>query len=318
MSKWKLSIGTAGAVGSRRLKTDALPTTAYVMLGERCSHDCAFCAQARESKAQSRFLSRVSWPETSPEEAARSIGTAYLEKKIKRVCLQVVDSKGSRGEVLDALDALSEYSPLPVVVSCYFSTVEQAEELFARGADRLGLALDAATPELFAEIKGGSWQKRWELLCACAEKFPGRMTTHLIVGLGETEAQMWRVIAECLRLGITVGLFAFTPLKGTRFVDRQPPDVGSYRRLQIAAELRRRGWPESVVALNDERILDIKVPALRNVLSDGRAFRTSGCEDCNRPYYNEKPGTVLYNYHRPLTETELKQAFCESGVATGC
>jgi hypothetical protein len=40
MQDWKLSIGTAGAIGLRHLKTDAPPTTAYIMLGN------AACATA--------------------------------------------------------------------------------------------------------------------------------------------------------------------------------------------------------------------------------------------------------------------------------
>ena len=30
--------------------------------------------------------------------------------------------------------------------------------------------------------------------------------------------------------------------------------------------------------------------ALATLLGNGDAFRTSGCPDCNRPYYNERPG----------------------------
>ena len=33
-------------------------------------------------------------------------------------------------------------------------------------------------------------------------------------------------------------------------------------------------------------------------------FETSGCPGCNRPYYNERPGGMLYNYPRPLTAAE--------------
>ena len=141
------------------------------------------------------------------------------------------------------------------------------------------------------------------------------MTTHLIVGLGETEKEMWQVICDCYQRQITVGLFAFTPLKGTKFANRQPPDRGSYRRLQIGLELLKKGYVATVVEFEGERITRINVPDLRKVLADGKAFRTTGCEDCNRPYYNEKPRDVLYNYHRLLTAEELELAFTESGVA---
>jgi lipoyl synthase len=37
----------------------------------------------------------------------------------------------------------------------------------------------------------------------------------------------------------------------------------------------------------------------------GRPFLTSGCPDCNRPYYNERPGGTIYNYPKKLTENEI-------------
>ena len=79
----------------------------------------------------------------------------------------------------------------------------------------------------------------------------------------------------------------------------------------------KKGYEAAVVEFEGESITKINVPALWEVLADGHAFRTTGCEDCNRPYYNEKPRDVLYNYHRPLTAEELELAFAESGV-TGC
>lgn len=313
-SQWKLSIGTAGAVGRRKLKIDALPTTAYVMLGERCLRNCAFCSQARDSKTQSNFLSRVAWEETPEAEAVENLGQAFQAGKIKRVCLQVVNRPDSFETIVRALEELKKYGEVPVVVSGYITSVEQAAKLFALGAERIGLSLDAAVPELFARIKGGSWQKRWELLCDCAETFPDKMTTHLIVGLGETEKEMWQLIAECYERKITVGLFAFTPLKGTKMEHSLPPDRGSYRRLQIASELLRQGLSKKVVVCDDQRIISFQVSDLRERLADGRAFLTSGCKDCNRPYYNEKPREILYNYHRPLSKEELTLALAESGV----
>jgi len=87
--------------------------------------------------------------------------------------------------------------------------------------------------------------------------------------------------------------------------------------LRAALRLLKKGYAPTVVECEGERITKINVPTLREVLADGHAFRTTGCEDCNRPYYNEKPRDVLYNYHRPLKAEELELAFTESGVA-GC
>ncbi|MDD4320748.1 MAG: radical SAM protein [Acidaminococcaceae bacterium] len=315
MSSWKLSIGTAGAIGIRKLKTDALPTTAYIMLGEKCTRNCAFCAQAHTSTAAAKFLSRVAWQDTSEDVSIEHLVKAYKLGKIKRACLQVVNRPDSLETVKTAVQDLVA-AGLPVVVSGYITSVKEAKGLFDLGVDRIGLAMDVATPDLFAEIKGGSWQKRWELLCSCAVAFPGKMTTHLIVGLGETEAEMWNIIKECYARDITVGLFAFTPLPGTAMADRPQPKIGSYRRLQIAFGLLKRAFSPDVVVCSGGEIVSFKVKNIGEVLADGDAFRTSGCHQCNRPFYNERPGQILYNYPRALSPEELRQAFVESEVVT--
>jgi biotin synthase-related radical SAM superfamily protein len=35
---------------------------------------------------------------------------------------------------------------------------------------------------------------------------------------------------------------------------------------------------------------------LARVVESGEPFKTSGCPDCNRPFYNESPGETIYNY----------------------
>jgi len=46
----------------------------------------------------------------------------------------------------------------------------------------------------------------------------------------------------------------------------------------------------------------------------GEPFRTSGCPDCNRPFYNERPSGPLYNYPRPLTTEEAARAIQDMEV----
>ena len=47
---------------------------------------------------------------------------------------------------------------------------------------------------------------------------------------------------------------------------------------------------------------------LIEILGNGKAFETSGCQGCNRPYYNESPRQIPYNYPRPLTREEIEKA----------
>ncbi|MCX7781693.1 MAG: radical SAM protein [Negativicutes bacterium] len=317
MSLWKLSAGTASVLGLRRVVCDAPPTTAYVMLGEKCRHNCSFCAQARDSQAKTSLLSRVTWPEAAAGRAVAGIASAHAAGKIKRVCLQVVNSENSWQETLQSLAALQADALVPVCVSGNVTAVSDAEILIAAGADRVSIALDAATPAVHKRAKGGSWEWRWRLLCDCAAALPGRIATHLIVGLGESEEEMVGILADCIERGITVGLFAFTPIRGTAWADYPPPPLGQYRRVQIAHYLLRQGYSRNDIIFNEGRITALRMADWQTLLADGRAFETSGCPDCNRPYYNERPGGVLYNYPRPLADEEIKRAIAASGLTAG-
>ncbi len=310
MTTWKLSIGSCAAIGLRKLKTDALPTTAYLMVGDKCVGNCGFCSQARSSTAAHKFLSRVIWPEVG-EEIIPYLQAAYEQGHIQQVCLQFLNTPEGIATIADTLKKLAPIG-VPLVVSGYVQSLEQAQQVFDAGATRLGLALDAATPELFAQVKSGSFQQRWELLQACSKAFPGKITTHLIVGLGESEEEMLAQLKACIAAGVRVGLFAFTPLPGTRLAGKEAPTIGKYRRLQMARYLLMMGVaPEELVCNSKGRIV-VEQDKYAAVIAQGQAFQTSGCDGCNRPYYNERPGQVMYNYHRPLTETELALAWQES------
>ena len=110
---------------------------------------------------------------------------------------------------------------------------------------------------------------KWTLLEQCAGSFPGRVTTHLIVGLGETETEMADRLASCIDRHITVGLFAFTPIKGTAWGSRTAPPIGSYRRIQVAHHLLRLGYDRSVIHCEQGRSTGFELPGMVNLLMDG-------------------------------------------------
>lgn len=313
MNKWKLSTGTACVVGLKQCNAEVLPTTAYVMLGEKCANACQFCAQSSMNQSSPNRLSRITWLEYDGLKAAQAIDNAYRQRKVKRACLQVVRTNDCGGRTLAAIDILRSLSDMPLSVASHLDSVDQVMELARRGASKVCIALDAATPELFYTVKGGDWQKRWQLLTECAALLPGQIVTHLIVGLGESEQQMIRQIAACQARNIEVALFAFTPIRGTRMAGNAPPDIGHYRRIQVAAYLLKSGYSESTFSYTHGKLSAINInPALLNdLLNSGEAFRVSGCLDCNRPYYNESPGKVMYNYPRPLSPAEIVKALDE-------
>jgi len=309
-----VSAGTAGVVGLRPIRQADAPTTAYLMVGDRCSHDCAFCTQARHSAARAHFLSRVAWPPFPLEDTLQAIQRSFVQGDIVRCCLQVTAAPGCLPRALALLQQLHLRSPIPVCVSITVLDLAAVQALLEGGADRVTLALDAACERVYRGAKGDDWSRRLALLRSAAALFPGHIGTHLIAGLGETQQEMVTILEDVVDRQVSVGLFSFTPVSGTRWADRPPPALASYRRIQAARYLLVTGACRATVMRFSPagQIISLGLPParLRELLDDGRAFQTAGCPGCNRPYYNERPGKAMYNYPRPLGAAEIEAALC--------
>ncbi|MDR0797340.1 MAG: radical SAM protein, partial [Nitrososphaerota archaeon] len=51
----------------------------------------------------------------------------------------------------------------------------------------------------------------------------------------------------------------------------------------------------------------VKPDILETVITSGKPFQTSGCTHCNRPFYNERPSGLLYNYPKSLNVKEIDE-----------
>ena len=139
----------------------------------------------------------------------------------------------------------------------------------------------------------------------------GNVATHLIVGLGESEEEILEFLKMMKDQKIRVGLFAFTNIRGTALENRKQPDMSKYRRVQAVHYLLRNDMiSEDQIKITEAGYIDVSLhqSRLKEILSSGTAFQTSGCKDCNRPYYNERPSGPLYNYPRPLSQEEVAEA----------
>jgi biotin synthase len=181
------------------------------------------------------------------------------------------------------------------------------------GVERVGVGLDCATPETFEQIKPGyRWRRYLHFIHDIVDIF-GIGSVHLIVGLGDTDQAIIKLIQEFRDINAYVALFAFTPVRGTDLTF-PPPSIGRYRALQLARYLivyQISTYDE--MCFQDGALTSFGIPQsrLEQVLALGEPFRTSGCPDCNRPFYNERPGGVMYNYPWPLSLEEKKQAASE-------
>jgi biotin synthase len=94
-------------------------------------------------------------------------------------------------------------------------------------------------------------------------------------------------------------------------VTAPPPEIGRYRALQLARYLITTGRTTvDAMRFDDGRLaaIDVSPDVAARALATGIPFRTSGCPDCNRPLYNERPGGPMYNYAAPLSDVERAAA----------
>lgn len=276
-------------LGLKNLKMDVPLTTAYLMVGERCVFDCAYCAQARNAKVGRRnLLSRIIWPQYELEEVLHSLHNAPF----KRICIQVVNSPRYFENLIGVIRSLPK--KIPISVSIRTLNLQQLKALFDEGVDRVGLPLDVASPSLYEKLRGGDFNTARSFIVESAHRFPGKISTHIIVGLGETDREILEVIQEFLDKGILVSLFAFTPVKGTKMESYPPPPLDRYRKIQTAFYLMRKGFVhfhELEFSADGSLITSLDL----STEDRKKAFLTLGCPDCTRPFYNEHPGGTMYN-----------------------
>lgn len=303
----RLSLGSATHLGLRKMKIDVAPTTLYTMLGENCYGRCAFCTQARDNMADKKYLSRIVWPKYDIESVVQQLRKTT---DINRICIQTLNNP----DILEQLPIVVEklHSDLEKPISVCMNPVSKSYliRLKNAGVERVGTGLDCATQKCFNLIKPGfHWEQYQQFIQDTIEVF-GRGSVHLIVGLGDSDEELINAFQNYTDMGCSIGLFALTPMPGTK-LHHPAPSISRYRSLQLARFLISRKY----LTIADMDFIEGKLSKIKTspeiidkTLSKGVPFHTSGCPDCNRPNYNERPRGLLYNYAQPLEQKDLIQA----------
>ena len=318
VQKIRISVGSASVLGLGILpQFKDPPTTCYVMTFTEghCIANCGFCPQAVSSKSSIEKLSRVNWPIFSFKDFLTKLRYMPFSKKFNRICIQTLNYPNNFNDLVEIITQIRRYSEIPISVAIPPLSKEKLKALKIKGIQRVGIALDGATSEVFENIKGSkiggpyTWEEHFQKLREALEIFsPGFVSTHIIIGLGETEKQTIEIIEELDNLGILVSLFAFTPIKGTKFENIEQPSIVGFRKLQLGKFLindKEKNSEDFTFNMGGEIIkVNISKKELDMIIKDTNAFLTSGCPGCNRPYYTSRPSGPIYNYPRALTEKE--------------
>jgi biotin synthase-related radical SAM superfamily protein len=131
--------------------------------------------------------------------------------------------------VLDVVAALLPFG-LPIGVSIYPGP-ETPARLHALGVVEVKFNIEAATEALFAEMCPGlSWGAVWEALQSSVALFGrDRVYSNVIVGLGETDEDLERVMGDLAAIGVIPVLRPLTP--AASLADRPRPSADRLLRL---------------------------------------------------------------------------------------
>jgi lipoyl synthase len=289
-----------------------------------CVARCAYCGLngKREGVYREKSFIRVSWPTYRIEDIIARIG--LRRDRVKRICISMVTRRRSVEHTAEICAGLRRSFDIPVSL-LIAPTVLGYDDLVSfreAGADKIGVAVDLATESLFEEFrgKGVAGPHRWERYWACLEDAislfgPGNAGPHFMVGMGETEEEMCRVIQRARDMGGFSHLFSFFPEAGSAMESHPQPLMDQYRRVQVARYLIDNGLSCSDRMSWDSwgRIIGFGLPEreLDRIIGSGEPFRTSGCTGydgqvaCNRPFANSRPGPDMRNYPFPPTVEDI-------------
>ncbi|MDI6763795.1 MAG: radical SAM protein [Thermodesulfobacteriota bacterium] len=279
---------------------------------EGCLGRCHFCglSRSRLEGPKGKTFIRVDWPLYSLEEI---IGRTKGKDQIHRVCISMITHPKALEDTTHVIKKIKEETDLFIsvlITPTLIHNIESLEAMKRAGADRLGIAIDAVTPQLFDQLRGKGvngphrWDHYWDVVRMAVEVF-GKFYAgiHLIVGLGETEREMVETIQKGQDRSAYTHLFSFFPEKGSPMQDHPSPPLDQYRRIQLARWIINQGLGSIEQMRFDEKgkLVDFGTD-IEPFVEMGEPFMTSGCPGrngkvaCNRPYGNERPSGPIRNF----------------------
>ncbi|MBN2123985.1 MAG: radical SAM protein, partial [Deltaproteobacteria bacterium] len=213
---------------------------------EGCSANCAYCGLARKRPGayEEKSFINVGWPVYAMGEIIDAVNRA--PSYVKRTCISMITNGKCVRDTLDMTGRLCRETALPVSL-LISPTILSGDDLAAMreaGADKIGIAIDLATPELFDGYRGKGvsgphkWNRYWKTMELGLEIFRSpNVGVHLMVGMGETEKDLVDFMARLWGMGVVTHLFSFFAEKGSRLEDRPQPPWPTYLRIQLARYL---------------------------------------------------------------------------------
>lgn len=295
---------------------------------EGCRANCAYCGLARHRERErdyaDRNFIRVDWPAVPLEQVIDIVASDLAGTPFHRMCISMITHPRSDADTVTVLERWTrriDPAALPVSILSNPTTMSRGDVIRLKdlGADIFTVALDAATPEIFARTRGRGvqsphrWEKYWQILEDAREVFgPGRFGAHIIVGMGETERDVLELVQRIVDLGGHSHLFCFFPERGSLMDHLPATPRAQWRRVQLARYLiDYRGVRVEQMHFDHSGSLlgfGVAESELEAIIDAGTAFRTSGCPGkfaddvsaCDRPYGDSPPSDIASYPYAPV------------------
>jgi len=282
---------------------------------EGCAARCSYCGLSnnRPGTYSKKSFIRVSWPQYTLDDIIA--GVSKRCDRVKRICISMITNGRSVKDTKDICKKLRSSFNIPVslLISPTILKHKDLEDFKSSGADKIGVAIDLATEDLFDKYRGKgvkgphNWKNYWKCLEDSITVFGnGNAGAHFMTGMGETEKEMCEAIQRVRDMGGRTHLFSFFPETGSMMSEHPIPPMAQYRKIQIARYLidNRIGYASNFSFAESDKIKNFGLNnnKLEDIINTGESFRTSGCEGydgqvaCNRPFANSRPGPDMKNY----------------------
>jgi lipoyl synthase len=207
----------------------------FLIMGDRCTRDCAFCAVDHGAPAA-----------LDPEEGMR-IARHVREAGVRYVVITSVtrddlpDGGGGHfARVVRDIRAVLPDLGIELLVPDFQGDAAVVAAAAALPIEVFGHNLETV-PSLYPRIRrGAGYERSLEVLRVAGEHGTVRVKTGVMVGLGETAEELHRVFDDCAKAGVgilTIGQYLRPSWRNTPVERWVPPDEFD----RLAEEARRRG-----------------------------------------------------------------------------
>lgn len=293
-----------------------------------CRSDCSYCglARTRPGAYEDKSFIRVDWPLVQTDELVERM--AGRQESLTRLCISMVTHPFAYRDTCDITRRIRARvaTPLSILVAPPTLNRKRVEEFRSLGVDMIGIGLDAATEELFRSHRtdvpaggaGLSWAKYWSVVADSREVFgPWKVNCHVLVGLGETDADLVRLFIRLREHQVFSYLFCFNPEPDSRLGGHQKSLLQRWRRIQLVKHLIESEGIGADHLDFDSRgnLIHLRgeEPVVRSAVESGVPFMTNGCPGengepgCTRPYGSYRPSEPFRDFPFQPDPSDLGQ-----------